>query len=129
MITTPDLLALAGSIGVSLTEHQGGRKGLYLHQPRLISVRADLSERAYRSTLAHELGHAHYRDEPTGVAWLNARMEARADQFAARLLINDEAYAAAEHLHGPHDDALAHELGVTRHVLATWRGLHERKTA
>lgn len=61
--------------------------------------------------------------------WIDASAEACADQFAARLLISEHDYAAAELLHVPNDDALIHELGVTRHILSTWRGLHERKTA
>lgn len=126
-ITTTSLLDLASSIGVSLTEHKTGKKGYYLHYSRTISLRNNLSERAFRSTLAHELAHAIHGDEPTGLAWMDSRIERRADEFAAQLLIDPAEYAAAEAQHGPHDDAIAYELGVTRHLLAAWRSLHERQ--
>lgn len=126
-ITTHSLLLMAASIGVSLTEHHYGKKGYYHHPTRTISLRADLSERAYRSTLAHELAHAYYGDEATGVAWVDQRMEARADREAALLLVTPDDYQAAEAHHGPHDDAIAHELGVTTHLIRVWRGIHERK--
>lgn len=128
-ITTLSLLALVRSIGVSLTEHHRGKKGYYDHTERTISMRTGLSDRAYRSTLAHELGHAYYSDELTGIEWIDERMEIRANRFAASLLVSPVEYAAAERLHGPHEDAIAHELGVTRKLLATWREQHERRTA
>lgn len=128
-ITTPEIVALAGSIGVSLTDHQSGPKGLYDNRTRTISLRTGLSERAYRSTLAHELGHAFHGDELTGVDWIDYRMEKRANNFATNLLIDHRHYATAEDLHGPHDDMIAHELGVTRYLLAHWRDTYERKSA
>lgn len=112
---------------MSLTDHQGGPKGYYHNPTRIISLRKNLSERAYRSTLAHELGHAFYRDELTGVDWIDDRMEKRANTFAANLLIDHHDVAQAEHLHGPHEDMIAHELGVTRHLLAHWRDEYLRK--
>lgn len=128
-ITTRSLLALARSIGVSLTEHHRGKKGYYDHTARTISMRTGLSDRAYRSTLAHELAHALQGDEFTGIKWMDDRIEARADRMAARLLIDPDDYAEAERHHGPHEDAIAHELGVTRKLLADWRDQHERITA
>lgn len=44
----------------------------------------------------------------------------------ARWLICPVEYKLAERLHGPHEGALAHELGVTTHLIRVWRGLHER---
>lgn len=126
-ITTTSLFDLASSIGVSLTEHQAGKKGYYLHYSRTISLRSNLSERALRSTLAHELAHAIHGDELTGLDWMDSKIERRADEFAAQLLITPSEYAVAESHHGPHDDAIAYELGVTRHLLAAWRALHERR--
>ena len=68
-------------------------------------------------------------DEPTGIDWADARMERAADITAARWLITEDAYAAAEHLVGPHPGALARELSVTLHTLHVWQTLHERTPA
>lgn len=76
--------------------------------------------------MAHELAHAVAGDEPTGIAWLDERMERIADERAARWLITGDAYATAEELVGPHPGALARELGVTIHILEVWQSLHER---
>lgn len=126
-ITTTSLLDLASSIGVSLTEHKTGKKGYYLHYSRTISLRNNLTERAFRSTLAHELSHAIHGDEPTSLDWMDAKIERRADEFAAQLLIDPSEVAAAESQHGPHDDAISYELGVSRHLLSVWKSLQERR--
>lgn len=128
-ISTDDLYTLAAALGVTITEHTGGPKGHYTHQTRTISLRAGLLDREHRCTLAHELAHAMAGDEPTGIAWADARMERAADVTAARWLITEDAYAAAEALYGPHPGALARELGVTLHTLQVWQTLHERTPA
>ena len=96
--------------------------GMYLHDRRLILIRKGLDYWKRRSILAHELGHAFYGDEHHG----DPRLELRADQYAARLLISEDAYRAAEHLHGPHPGAIAHELGVTPDVVTTWCDIYSR---
>lgn len=128
-ISTDDLYTLAAALGVTITEHTGGPKGRYVHQARRISLRRGLLDRELRCTLAHELAHAVAGDEPTGIAWLDARMERIADERAARWLILPADYAAAEALYGPHPGALARELGVTHHILRVWQTLHERTPA
>lgn len=100
-----------------------------MHQARTISLRRGLLNREHRCTLAHELAHAVAGDEPTGIGWLDARMERIADERAARWLITPDAYATAEALYGPHPGALARELGVTLHILQVWQSLHERTPA
>lgn len=126
---TDDLYTLAAALGVTVIEHHGGPKGRYVHQARTISLRAGLLDRELRCTLAHELAHALAGDEPTGIGWADVRMERSADITAARWLISSDAYAAAEALYGPHPGALARELGVTLHILATWQSLYERTPA
>lgn len=96
--------------------------GMYLHDRRLILIRKGLDYWKRRSVLAHELGHAFYGDEQHG----DPRLELRADQYAARLLISEDEYRAAEHLHGPHPGAIAHELGVTPDVVTTWCDIYSR---
>lgn len=96
--------------------------GMYLHPERLILIQKGLDPWTYRSILAHELGHAFYRDEIHG----DPRLEVRANQWAARLLISEDEYRAAEHLHGPHPGAIAHDLGVTPDVVTTWCDIYSR---
>ena len=125
-MTIDDLHDLAAAIGAHVEHHAVGPKGRYIHQTHTISLRRGLTGPALRCTLAHELAHAMAGDEPTGIAWADARMERAADITAARWLITEDAYAAAEALYGPHPGAIARELGVTLHILQVWQSLHER---
>lgn len=103
-----------------LVRHTGGAKGYYHHKSRTISTRRGMSITQYRSTLAHELGHAYYGDEPTGNGHYDQRQEARADEYAARLLIpRDEFATAYQWCQGDHQE-LADELEVTQHLLAVY---------
>ncbi|MDK4286975.1 ImmA/IrrE family metallo-endopeptidase [Corynebacterium pseudodiphtheriticum] len=120
MITNPDLHRLADTLGVRLVRHNGGPKGFYNHYARIISTRRGLSIAAYRSTLAHELGHAYYKDEPTENAHYSGKQERRADQFAAQLLLNEESVKAAMIWHNEHISPAAYELEVTQHLLKVW---------
>lgn len=93
---------------------------------KTISLRDNLTDRQLVSTLAHEIGHAIRGDVPTGTAF-DARAERAADHFAATYLISPVDYALAEKIHGPNPDALAHELGVTTHLVKVWKACHENK--
>lgn len=120
-----DLDKIAELFGVQVAETDGldpAWNGMYLHHRRLILIRKGLDQWTYRSILAHELGHAYYRDEHHG----DTRLELRANQYAARLLISEDAYRAAEQLHGPHTGAIAHELSVTPDVVTTWCDIYSR---
>lgn len=125
-ITSPDLHRLAESMGVTLTRHTGGKKGWYDHATRTISTRRGMSIAQYRSTLAHELGHAAHRDIPTGNGHFDQRQERRADEYAARLLINPHDFEAAAIWHHGHLPAIADELEVTQHLLKFWINELER---
>lgn len=128
-INAVDLHRLAESMGVTLRRHNGGKKGWYDHATRTISTRRGMSIQQYRSVLAHELGHAHYGDTPTGNGHFDQRQERRADEYAARLLISPVEFEAAATWHQGHLPAIADELEVTKHLLKTWQSLHERQAA
>lgn len=128
-INAVDLHRLAESMGVTLRRHNGGKKGWYDHATRTISTRRGMSIQQYRSVLAHELGHAHYGDTPTGNGHFDQRQERRADEYAARLLISPIEFEAAATWHHGHLPAIADELEVTKHLLKTWQSLHERTAA
>lgn len=116
-----DLLAHARHLGVNVASRPlGRRRGEYRHAHGLIILNNRMSYLLQRSTLAHELGHAHYADVATTDPRAHDAQERRANRYAARLLITPEAYAAAEALVGPHPGALARELGVARYVVEAW---------
>lgn len=120
-----DLDKIAELFGVQVIEThdlEPAWDGMYLHDRHTIIIRKGLDHWTHRSIFAHELGHAFYRDEIHG----DPRLELRADQYAARLLISEDEYRAAEQLHGPHPGAIAHELGVTPDLVATWCDIYSR---
>lgn len=108
-------------MGVTLRRHTGGKKGWYHHPTRTISTRRGLPIATYRSTLGHELGHAHHHDEPTGDGRYDTRQEHRADQYAAHLLIHPDDLDTWCRFYGPDNlPAVAHELEVTIHLLTVY---------
>lgn len=128
-ISAVELHLLAESMGVQLRRHSGGCPGWYDHRRRVISTRRGQSISQYKSVLAHELGHAAHRDSPTGNGHFDQRQERRADEYAARLLINPADFKAAAIWHHGHLPAIADELEVTQHILKTWQSLYERQAA
>lgn len=128
-ISAVELHLLAESMGVQLQRHTGGHPGWYDHHRRIISTRRGQSISQYKSVLAHELGHAAHRDTPTGNGHFDQRQERRADEYAARLLINPTDFESAAIWHHGHLPAIADELEVTKHLLKTWQSLYERTAA
>lgn len=119
-ITCPDLHHVARQLGVTLTRHNGGVKGYYNHTTHTISTRRGMSIQQYRSTLAHELGHAHYGDHPTGHGHYDQKQEARADRYAARLLIDPATFDTAYRWCQGNLQELADELEVTQYLLRVY---------
>ncbi|QIK83022.1 ImmA/IrrE family metallo-endopeptidase [Sanguibacter sp. HDW7] len=116
-----DLLDHARHLGVNVASRPlGRRRGEYRHAHRLIVLNSRMSTVLQRSTLAHELGHAHYADVAVDDPRTHDMQERRANRYAARLLITPHAYSAAEALVGPHPGALARELGVARYIIDAW---------
>lgn len=116
--STEDLLALAELLtGSSVRWYRGGPKGEWDSDARRISVRHGMSDAQTRSTLAHELAHVVHADP----ADCGGAQEARADRFAAHLLIRVEDFVRAETVYGGDEDRIAEELGVTRHLVRAWK--------
>lgn len=101
-------------------------RGVYEDRPRRITLNSALTSQQARATLAHELGHAWYRHRRVGDSRLDARIERQADEYAAALLFDAEAYARAERMAGPHPGALARELDVTPAVVVVWQRMLDR---
>lgn len=79
-------------------------------------MRTGLTVPIEASCEAHELAHAWFRDERS-----EPRIERRANQWAAQLLISPAEYRAAEALVGSSVGALAYELEVTPETIEVWR--------
>lgn len=114
------MVALAGEaarLGVSIhiCRLESGYDGFYDDRRSRILISIDLTMPRLKEVLAHELGHALYRHRCSSGA--NERV---ADRRAAALLIDGEAYAAAERI-DPEPSAIAEELGVTRKVVLDYR--------
>ena len=127
MTSFTDLHIMAEMLGVRIVRHDGGAPGYYHHPTRTISTRRGMSARQYRSTLAHELGHATYRDVPQPTGHYTRRQEAMADRFAARLLITMEAFQDAHAWCGDHLPSVAEELEVNQSILKTWIEQHKKE--
>ncbi|MCK7676204.1 ImmA/IrrE family metallo-endopeptidase [Corynebacterium pygosceleis] len=124
-VTVHDLESLAEDLGVLVSEHNGGAEvGRWYPARRVITIRRGLHPVEQLCTLAHELGHAYLEHQPGVGGWFDARQEREADEYAARMLIAPAEYALAETMYGPDARAIAAELGVTPHLVETWRGLH-----
>lgn len=103
------LIALAAEDGLSVrvaTITPGIRGYLELSEMTIYLSRR-LNPVEMLCTLAHELGHFHYGHECSTQA-----AEDQANSYACRLVINSDAYAAAEAL-SPYVEDIADELGVT----------------
>lgn len=115
-----DVHRFAELLHVEVVEEPGlpaGVDAMYSDHARMVLVRPGLDPWTYRCTLAHELAHAYFRDEDYG----DPRLERRADQWAARMLITPVEYAAAEAIVGSSVGALAYELEVTPETIEVWR--------
>lgn len=91
---------------------------------RVISTMRDMAVWDYKSTLAHELGHARYNDRKTGHDNFDQRQEERAGRFAAKLLINYDELKLFAPWHGTDFHSLAIDLEVTPHILEVYLKQH-----
>lgn len=107
------LLAKAAEYGVhvhvwGLPE---GKRGLYDDEEKRIYLNLRLTHNERRSTLAHEIGHAHYRH-----SCHSPKAERQARAHAARLLIDPDTFARLERIN-PDQHWLAEEFSVTPQII------------
>lgn len=121
---------LARSMGVTVVERYlpGHQRGRYVHARRSIVLNARMNHRQKNATFSHELGHANYEHEhdTAANAIIAVRQERRADEFAAKLLINSYDYEVTERMYGPHVPTLAVQLGVTVPMIYAWQSMQRR---
>lgn len=121
-----ELIAHAMTLGVSVhvAHIEPPHRGFYDSARKIVVYDFNLTPIEARSVLAHELGHAFYDHQCYG----NARFEADADYYAARLLIDPAEYMAAEAI-DPSVPAIADELGVEPRLVRAFeqRGLTQMR--
>jgi Zn-dependent peptidase ImmA (M78 family) len=97
------------------------REGMYgyLATGQDVVINSRLPEGFQREVLAHELGHVHYGHD-LRTRHDSPRDEARADMYAARLLISPTEYAHAETMYDGCHKSIAQELRVSMKTLMLW---------
>lgn len=115
-----ELLALAAQygVGVHYWDLPERTRGLYDHEEKLIFLNLRLTYYERRSTLAHEIGHAHYGHECS-----YPRGEKQARAFASKLLIDPEEYARLERIN-PDPHWIAEEFSVTAEIIFDYERFH-----
>lgn len=115
-----DLEGVAHRMGVHIEyrdQLRRGRWGEYDHRHRTIRLLSRLGAVQWRSTLAHELGHARH-----GHWWTSLRHEDQADEWAARVLIRPAEWSLAIALHPDCPQSVASELGVLPRLVEVYAG-------
>lgn len=102
------------------------RDGEYRHDLCLIRLRYGMTERLERWTLAHEIGHALHGDMRTCNDRVSSKQERRADEWAARHLIQLERYREVEALRDGHVASMAHDLGIVSRGIVSFQNVLER---
>ncbi|MGW6017812.1 ImmA/IrrE family metallo-endopeptidase [Oerskovia enterophila] len=120
-------------MGITVVERclPGRQRGRYVHSQHSIVLNTRLHSRQKAHTFGHELGHAHYgheHDEKPG-SITGIRQERKADEFAAKLLIDSYDYEVTERMYGPHVPTLAVQLGVTAPMIYAWQSMQRRQNA
>lgn len=103
--------------------------GEYVHERRLIRLKRGMASRLYRTTLAHECGHAVYGDLPTRFGPVHWKQERRAETWAALALIDLDGYRDAERRHDGNVEAMAVTLDVTTDLVEAYRRMLLRTDA
>ena len=128
MITSEDALIAEAERVCRLGEARlhGGMQGVYIRDKHLILLDSRLCGVQLRCVLAHEISHARHMDAGCRVdKWV----ERRADQEAAKMLIDPLEYAYAEVVYEGNVMGMARELDVLPWVIAAYRErLHDDPT-
>ena len=95
-----------------------GIQGVYVREKNLILLDTQLRGVQLRCVLAHEISHARHMDAGCHVdKWV----ERRADQEAAKMLIDPLEYAYAETIYEGNAMGMARELNVLPWVITAYR--------
>ncbi|WP_052961330.1 MULTISPECIES: ImmA/IrrE family metallo-endopeptidase [unclassified Leucobacter] len=102
------------------------RDGEYDHDLKLVRLQRDMAPRLHTFKLGHETCHALNGDVPSLFPHFDAKMERRADEWAATRLIAPERYREVEALRDGHVASMAHDLGVVSEAVEVYQQMLER---
>lgn len=123
-ISIHDLHQIAHNLGIEISHHTGGKIAWFSPTLKLISTHRGLTIWDYKSALAHELGHAINGDQHINHHYFNDCQERRADEYAAKLLIDHEDLHDLFLWHGNDFASLAIDLEVTPHLLEVYLNMN-----
>ena len=103
-----------------------GRYGEYWLGRRLVNLQLGMAPRLHSFVLAHETFHVINGDTPSMFEWFDAKMERRADEWAATQLIDPDHYREVEHQREGHVPSMAHDLGVISDTVETFQRMLTR---
>lgn len=119
--------AMARGVQIEYCDLRHLRRAGDCHAPtKHIRLQTGMLYRKERSTLAHELAHEYYGDEPDMFGSLPKRVEDRADEWAAHFLIDHNEYRIAEEKYGTHLDWIAQELCVLEKLVVAYERTLQR---
>lgn len=102
------------------------RDGEYRHDLNRIRLRHGMSARLECWTLGHEIGHAVHGDIRVCNDRVTSKQERRADEWAARFLIDIDRYREVESLRDGHVPSMAHDLGIITRGVEAYQRVLER---
>ncbi|WOF23796.1 ImmA/IrrE family metallo-endopeptidase [Microbacterium betulae] len=117
------LLSIAEDLGLRLVEARGEHAGGYRPDEKIIRVTPGLARRGARSVLAHELGHHVLGHQPSHFGPVRSRQERAANEWAARFLIDREAFAEVERLRDGHVASMAFDLDVVPELVQAFQAM------
>lgn len=120
------LLELADNLGLTVIEKRVAHTSGYRHGDRRVFLTPRMPRRASRSVLAHEIAHHILGHRPTEFGPVRSRQEREANEWAARHLINHEAYIEVEKLRDGHLGSMAFDLDVAPELVMFYRGMLQR---
>ncbi|WP_181158124.1 ImmA/IrrE family metallo-endopeptidase [Microbacterium sp. MYb64] len=92
-------------------------------EARHMRVQWDLRPRTHRCTIVHELAHVVFGDVPSMFGPVNAKQERRADEWAAKFLIDLDDFRRAEEVCLGRTESMAVALFVTTDLVEAFRRL------
>lgn len=122
----PHLIGIAHDLGLQVVERTGPTRGGYHDGHKRIRINPGQSWRVARSFLAHEIGHAVFRDTPSPYGPVRMKQERRAWEWAARYLVTPDGFAEAERARHGHKPAMAYDLGVSVEIIDAFERLLQR---
>lgn len=93
---------------------------------KLVRLQSGMTRRLHTWKLGHETAHAVFGDVPSMFGPANAKMERRADEWAALRLIRLDNFRESEAIRGGHVASIAHDLDVISDTVEVYQRMLTR---